>query len=61
VTDGDIISLAVDKAEVSTFLFNGAVIGKLTDPQFGKDFSGIWLATDTTRPKLRRQLIGTTK
>ena len=61
VTDGDIISLAVDKAEVSTFLFNGAVIGKLTDPQFGKDFSGIWLAADTTRPKLRRQLIGTTK
>jgi hypothetical protein len=61
VADGDVISLAVDKADVSTFLFNGAVIGRLTDPQFGKDFSGIWLAADTTRPKLRRQLIGAAK
>ena len=61
VTDGDVISLAVDTAGISTFLFNGAVIGSLADPQFGKDFSGIWLAADTTRPKLRRQLLGAQK
>ena len=61
VTSGDVISLAVDKAGVSTFLFNGEVIGSLSDPQFGEDFSGIWLAANTTRPKLRSQLIGLEK
>ena len=61
VTSDDVISLAVDKAGVSTFLFNGEVIGSLQDPQFGEDFSGIWLAENTTRPKLRAQLIGTAK
>ncbi len=61
VTSEDVISLAVDKAGVSTFLFNGEVIGRLQDPQFGEDFSGIWLAENTTRPKLRDQLIGTAK
>lgn len=61
VTNGDVISLAVDKAGVSTFLFNGEVIGSLSDPQFGEDFSGIWLAANTTRPKLRSQLIGLEK
>ena len=61
VTSEDVISLSVDKAGVSTFLFNGEVIGRLQDPQFGEDFSGIWLAENTTRPKLRAQLIGTAK
>lgn len=61
VTSEDVISLSVDKAGVSTFLFNGEVIGRLQDPQFGEDFSGIWLAENTTRPKLRDQLIGTAK
>jgi len=61
VTSDDVISLAVDEAGVSTFLFNGEVIGRLQDPQFGEDFSGIWLAENTTRPKLRAQLIGTAK
>lgn len=61
VTEGDVISLAIDKAGESTFLFNGDVLGSLPDPQFGQDFSGIWLAADTTRPKLRSQLIGLSK
>ena len=61
VTSEDVISLSVDKAGVSTFLFNGEVIGRLQDPQFGEDFSGIWLAENTTRPQLRDQLIGTAK
>ena len=43
---------------MSTFLFNGNAIGTIGDPQFGEDFAGIWLSPDTTRPALRRQLIG---
>ena len=58
VTEGDIISLAIDPSGVSTFLFNGDAIGTIGDPQFGEDFAGIWLSPDTTRPALRRQLIG---
>ena len=61
VTEGDVISLAINKAGVSTFLFNGERLGSLQNPQFGEDFSGIWLAEDTTRPKLRKQLIGLSK
>ena len=58
VTEGDVISLAIDPSGVSTFLFNGNAIGTIGDPQFGEDFAGIWLSPDTTRPALRRQLIG---
>ena len=58
VTEGDVISLAIDPSGVSTFLFNGDAIGTIGDPQFGEDFAGIWLSPDTTRPALRRQLIG---
>ncbi len=58
VTEGDVISLAIDPSGESTFLFNGEAIGTIGDPQFGEDFSGIWLSPETTRPALRRQLIG---
>ena len=58
VTEGDVISLAIDPSGVSTCLFNGDAIGTIGDPQFGEDFAGIWLSPDTTRPALRRQLIG---
>ena len=58
VTEGDVISLAIDPSGVSTFLFNGDAIGTIGDPEFGEDFAGIWLSPDTTRPTLRRQLIG---
>ena len=58
VTEGDVISLAIDASGVSTFLFNGDAIGTIGDPEFGEDFAGIWLSPDTTRPTLRRQLIG---
>ncbi len=60
VRAGDVISLAIDPGGVSTFLFNGAAIGSIGDPQFGEDFAGIWLSPDTTRPELRQQLIGAT-
>lgn len=61
VTEGDVISLTINKTGVSTFLFNGKPLGSLQNPQFGEDFSGIWLGADTTRPKLRKQLIGLSK
>lgn len=61
VTEGDVISLTINKTGVSTFLFNGKRLGSLQNPQFGEDFSGIWLGADTTRPKLRKQLIGLSK
>ncbi len=58
VTEGDRVALAIDEQGVSTFYFNDEPIGLIIDPQFGEDFSGIWLSPNTTRPELRSALIG---
>jgi hypothetical protein len=42
----------------STFLLNGKPLGSIDDPQFGPSFLAIWLSPDTSRPELRRSLIG---
>ena len=42
----------------SYFLHNGNVIGAVTDPLFADAFFGIWLAPNTSEPKLRKQLLG---
>lgn len=42
----------------STFYHNDEVIGTLDDPDFGPAFISIWLSENTTRPELRKQLLG---
>ena len=42
----------------SYFLHNGNLIGAVTDPLFADAFFGIWLAPNTSEPKLRKQLLG---
>lgn len=58
VAEDDVISLQLDEAGAARFLFNGEPVGAITDPDFGRDFAGIWLSPKTTRPELREQLIG---
>ncbi len=42
-----------------TRFFNGSkMIGQVVDPEFGPAFSGIWLGEQSSRPELRRKLIG---
>lgn len=42
----------------SYFLHNGNLIGAVTDPLFADAFFGIWLAPNSSEPKMRKQLLG---
>ena len=40
------------------FFFHARPIGELADADFARRFIGIWLAPETSQPRLRRQLLG---
>lgn len=42
----------------SYFFYNGSAIGEVSDPLFADAFFGIWLAPNTSEPKLRKKLLG---
>ena len=58
VVEDDVIALHIDDGNISRFSVNGETVGTIEDPDFGEQFAAIWLSPDTTRPKLRRALIG---
>ncbi|PLW83673.1 hypothetical protein CWI75_04820 [Kineobactrum sediminis] len=58
VTKNDVLALDLDEQNRSTFLLNGEPLGVIEDPAFGEHFLAIWLSPDTSRPALRRALIG---
>ena len=58
VSSNDVISLELGTDNRSVFFRNGEPLGTIDDPLFGQYFLDIWLSPDTTRPKLRRQLLG---
>lgn len=42
-----------------TEFYNGSeMIGQVVDPEFGPAFAGIWLGQESSRPELRKKLIG---
>lgn len=42
-----------------TEFYNGSqMIGQVVDPDFGPAFAGIWLGEESSRPELRKKLIG---
>ena len=58
VADGDrLIGLAAPGA-ATRFFVNGKPIGEIDDPAFGPAFFGIWMSPATSRPDLRRMLLG---
>jgi hypothetical protein len=57
---GDSLALWVD-GTTSHFYFNGAHIGTVSQDNFGQLFTAIWLAPNTSQPKLRDKLIGENK
>lgn len=58
VGDGDhLIGLAAPGA-ATRFFVNGKPIGEIDDPAFGPAFFGIWMSPATSRPELRRMLLG---
>jgi hypothetical protein len=57
IKEGDSLSLLIDQGR-SVFYFNQAYIGVINASEFGQVFLAIWLAENTSEPKLRRELLG---
>ncbi|MCG9729893.1 chalcone isomerase family protein [Shewanella sp. Isolate13] len=58
VVEGDKLTLSVLDSGVSQFYFNGQPLAKPMPKGFSEDFLAIWLSESTSRPELRKQLIG---
>ena len=58
VKAGDRISGVNAPGEGINFFLNGALQRSVKDPAFSRLFLGIWLAPQTSEPKLRSQLLG---
>lgn len=63
VSKGDSITLILDSSKQSQFYVstqqgNNRLLGIVEDPDFGFAFLGIWLSENTSRPQLRKQLLG---
>lgn len=58
VAEDDTLTLELDGDDQSRFLLNGEPLGGIDDPAFGDHFLAIWLSPDTSRPNLRRDLLG---
>ncbi|WP_158658117.1 chalcone isomerase family protein [Agarilytica rhodophyticola] len=54
----DSLTLFVSDQGESWFYFNHHLLGKISDIKFSQCFSGIWLSDKTSRPKLRKKLLG---
>ena len=61
VKDGDRLLGLATPGGVTRFFMNGKPIGDVDDPAFGPAFFGIWLSPATSRPDLRRVLLGPAK
>ena len=61
IKKGDTLLLSVSKNFHSEFFFNGKIIGKISELNFGKSFLRIWLDVNCSYPKIREQLIGLNK
>jgi len=57
VKEGDRITGSHDPQKGATFWFNGQVRATIADADFSRLFFGIWLATTTSEPALRAQLL----
>ena len=58
VVAGDRLTGMSQPDGTTRFFHNGQPTSTLVDPAFARRFFGIWLATTTSEPGLRRQLIG---
>ncbi|UJF18361.1 DUF2878 family protein [Vibrio sp. SS-MA-C1-2] len=58
VSDGDEITLIIDKQGKSHFYYNGVSIGQVLDSEFSQHFIDIWLSSQTPYKTLRSELVG---
>lgn len=58
---GDKLRHEVNRKGESLFFFNNVYLGKISDLNFGPCFLSIWLAPDTSAPRLRKRLLALQK
>lgn len=58
VTKGDEIQGIFDPSEGATFFHNGTHLGMISDLQLSRLFFDIWLGERTSKPEIRKQLLG---
>ncbi|MCL1067208.1 chalcone isomerase family protein [Shewanella olleyana] len=61
VKEGDKLSFMMHNHDLGQFYFNDKPLPLIEEAGFSKAFLGIWLSEKTSRPKLRKQLIGADK
>lgn len=58
VSKGDQIQGVYDPLEGATFFHNGTHLGVISDRQLSRRFFDIWLGERTSKPEIRKQLLG---
>ena len=58
VEKGDQLLMQVTEQLASRFVFNGQVVGSISDPAFTERFLAIWLSEKSSYPEQRKQLLG---
>jgi len=58
VSDGSQLIGAVNAKKESIFYLGDKEIGRVQDPDFARQFFGIWLNEKTSEPQLRKSLLG---
>lgn len=58
IKEGQSLSFITNENAEGTFYFNGEKLGQVEGDGFADDFLAIWLSSDTSEPKMRKQLIG---
>ena len=58
VTAGVSLTGVLTPEGITVFFRDGAEIGRIADPDFGRAFFNIWLSQRTSAPELRAQLLG---
>ncbi len=58
INKGDSITLFVTENGSSIFYLNHRPAGEILDAEFSTAFSNIWLSPQSSRPKLRKKLLG---
>lgn len=58
VKDDDVIIGIKDQNNHAIFYLNGELIGTVEDPEFTKAFFDIWVSEKTSKPRMRRALLG---
>ena len=61
VEKGDQFLMQVTEQLASRFVFNGQVVGSISDPAFTERFLAIWLSEKSSYPEQRKQLLGIEK